>query len=75
MSKSRRVRYGLHMMSIEILALIALIGVAALLGWASLVRARAHQRWARRRRNTVETLIALPAADWWMPLEVAAGWL
>ena len=63
------------MMSIEILALAAVIGVAALLGWTSHARARAHQQWARRRRNTVETLVALPAADWWMSLEMAAGWL
>jgi hypothetical protein len=61
-------------MSIETLALAAVLAVAALLGWTSHVRARAHQQWARR-RHTVDTLFVLPTADWWVSLEVAAGWL
>lgn len=50
------------------------MALAVLLGWAALERGLIHRRWVRGRR-AVESVAALPAADWWVTIDVVAGYL
>ena len=52
----------------DAIALLATVAVLATLQWAAVERARAHQHWTRRLRETRRTPV-----DWYVVLGITMG--